>query len=369
MKKSHSYIILIATVILVSLTISVSWFRDIESRRVEGERFLFPELGISTDETALKMLNDIVEVKIEGPNGIFSIISNDKKWILPNLANFPVSVDKIKRVIVGLARLETIEAKTKNPELHGELGLNSPSSKTSPSTSVSLIGNKNHILASLLVGKDSKSGKDTRYVRRPGDNQTWLAWRNFELPNSPIGWLEDNLFSVKRWRVADIKILHASDSEVFIARSDYSEQYFKVQNLKEDELPLNPYVGNQIGSAIEKLPVKNIMLKQKANKKNFIKTEFTTFDGLKITIENFTINNERWVELVAQYDETLRRELPKDGPNIIGLPEMPSIEEVNQEVNLLNQKFSDWIFQFNKSKHQQFTTKFLDITRKKDIEE
>ena len=61
--------------------------------------------------------------------------------------HFPVSVDKIKRVIVGLAQLETIEAKTKNPELHGELGLNSPSSKTSPSTSVSLIGNKNHILA------------------------------------------------------------------------------------------------------------------------------------------------------------------------------------------------------------------------------
>ncbi|PPR29572.1 MAG: hypothetical protein CFH31_00355, partial [Alphaproteobacteria bacterium MarineAlpha9_Bin1] len=29
MKKSHSHIILIATVIIVSLTISVSWFRDI----------------------------------------------------------------------------------------------------------------------------------------------------------------------------------------------------------------------------------------------------------------------------------------------------------------------------------------------------
>ena len=43
---------------------------------------------------------------------------------MPNLANFPVTLDKIKRVIVGVAQLETIEPKTKNPDLHGELGLN-----------------------------------------------------------------------------------------------------------------------------------------------------------------------------------------------------------------------------------------------------
>ena len=137
MKKNHSYILIIVTMLLVSLTISVSWFRDIESRRVEGERFLFPELGTPTDANALKMLNDITEVRIESPKETFSIIKNRESWILPDLSNFPVSVDKIKRVIVGLAQLETIEAKTKNTELHGELGLNLPSSDSSPSTSIS----------------------------------------------------------------------------------------------------------------------------------------------------------------------------------------------------------------------------------------
>ena len=159
--------------------------------------------------------------------------------------------------------------KTQNPELHGELGLNLPSSDSSPSTSISLIENENNILATLLVGKDSKSGKDTRYVRRPDDQQVWLAWRNFELPNTKIGWLDEDLFSIKRWRVADITISHTNASEVFIARENYAEQYFKIQNLDEGVLPLNPYVGNQIGSSIEKLPIKNIMLNNTNNHEKY----------------------------------------------------------------------------------------------------
>ena len=369
MKKNHSYILIIVTFLLVSLTVSVSWFRDIESRRIEGERFLFPELGVPTDDNALKMLNDITEVRIESPKEIFSIIKNKESWILPDLANFPVSIDKIKRVIVGLAQLETIEAKTQNPELHGELDLNLPSSDSSPSTSISLIGNENNILATLLVGKDSKSGKDTRYVRRPDAQQTWLAWRNFELPNTKIGWLDEDLFSIGRWRLADIKISHTNDSEVFIARENYAEQYFKIQNLDEGVLPLNPYIGNQIGSSIEKLPIKNIMLKENIHKKDTIVSEYTTFDGLKITIESFIFKDEIWISLHASSDTNLRRELPADGPNIIGLPEMPSFESVVEETQALNEKFSSWVFQFPKSKHVQFRTKLKDIIKIQDLEE
>lgn len=368
MKKTHSYILIFFTVILITITVGVSWFRDLESRRVEGERFLFPELGISTDENALKMLNNITEIRINSSKELFSILRENDNWVIPDLANFPVSVDKIKRVIVGIAQLETIESKTKNSDLHGILGLNDPSSENAPAISVSLIGDENKTLAALYVGKDSKSGKDTRYIRRPDENQTWLAWRNFELPDTKIGWLDDTLFSIARWRVADIKIIHQDEPEVFIKRADYSEQYFKIQNLSNDILPLNPYVGNQIGSAIEKLPVKNVSLKENISISNLVTTEYTTFDGLRIIIDNFVFNDKKWVKFRSEFDKNLRRELPKDGPNIVGLPEMPSMKEVKEESELLNKKVSKWAFQFPKSKHVQFTTSLKDIIKKKDIE-
>ena len=92
-RKSQSYILILSTIIMISLTISVSWFRDIESRRIEGERFLFPELGTPTDESSLKMLNNIVTLKIESIKGEFYINKSQEKWTLPSLANFPVSID------------------------------------------------------------------------------------------------------------------------------------------------------------------------------------------------------------------------------------------------------------------------------------
>ena len=196
-----------------------------------------------------------------------------------------------------------------------------------------------------------------------------LAWRNFELPDTKIGWLDEDLFSIARWRVADIKISHTNDSEVFIARENYAEQYFKIQNLDEDVLPLNPYVGNQLGSSIEKLPIKNIMLKENINKEDAIVGEYTTFDGLKVIVESFVFKGEIWISLNASSDINLRRELPADGPNIVGLPEMPSFESVVEEAESLNEQFSSWLFQFSKSKHVQFRTKLKDITKIQDLEQ
>ena len=49
MKQSNAYLIIIVTVIFVGITSIVSLYKDAENRRVEGERFLFPELSVSTD--------------------------------------------------------------------------------------------------------------------------------------------------------------------------------------------------------------------------------------------------------------------------------------------------------------------------------
>ena len=78
---------------------------------------------------------------------------------IPKLANYPVPLDKIKKLIVGVAQLETIEPKTKNPYLHGTLGLNSIESQKESANYVSLINKDSNVVASVLVGKDSKFGK------------------------------------------------------------------------------------------------------------------------------------------------------------------------------------------------------------------
>ena len=111
------------------------------------------------------------------------------------------------------------------------------------------------------------------------------------------------------------------------------------------------------------------MLKENINKKDTIVSEYTTFDGLKITVESFVFKDEIWISLSASSNINLRRDLPADGPNIVGLPEMPSFDNVVEETQSLNGQFSSWVFQFPKSKHVQFRTKLKDIIKIQDLEE
>ena len=80
MKQSNAYLIIIVTVIFVGITFIVSLYKDAENRRVEGERFLFPELSVSTDENSLKLLNEITEINVTNFNENFSIIRNEYSW-------------------------------------------------------------------------------------------------------------------------------------------------------------------------------------------------------------------------------------------------------------------------------------------------
>ena len=368
MRQSNAYKIIFVSIMMLAITILVSFYKDSENRRVEGERFLFPDLSVSTDKNSLELLNNIAEIKVVNNNNEFVIKRNKDNWYLPNLANYPVPLDKIKRVIVGIAQLETIEPKTKNPILHGQLGLNDERSKTNSSNKVSLINIDNKEIASILVGKDSKLGKETRYVRKPNDDQSWLVWRNFDVPKSEIDWLDDSLFSIHRGRVADIKIIHPDGHEVYIKRDSYAEQYFKIQNLDDDTLPINPYIGNQLGSALDNLPIGNINLKSDIAFNNAIKVIYTTFDGLKLIINNQTIDGVNWMSFEANSDINLRRELPKDGPINVGLPEMNTFIQVEEEVIKLNSKFSRWVFTLENTKHAILKSRIADLTKKKDLE-
>jgi len=369
MRRSNAYSIITVSIIILVITIIISFYRDAENRRYEGERFLFPKLSTATDENSLKLLNDIAEIKITNFSNSFIIKRDKENWYLPNLANYPVPLDKIKKLIVGVAQLETIEPKTKNPNLHGELGLNNIDSKDNSGNYVSLINTENKEIAAILVGNDSKFGKETRYVRKPSENQSWLVWRNFDVPKNQIDWLDESLFTIERWRVADIEIIHPNDQKILIQRENYAEQYFKIQNLDEDTLPMNPYVGNQIGSVLERLTLLDIKSRNETNFSNkATKVIYTSFDGLEISIVTEHINGKNWATFDVLYDSKLRRELPEDGPVNVGLPDMLSIEEVKNNAINLNMKLNNWAFSFKSIIHQRFNTKIEDITKKRDID-
>src|SRR5580698_3532117 len=56
----------------------------------------------------------------------FVIARRGDGWVVPDKSDYPARADMVRKALVGVAELEPIEAKTRNPELLSRLDLQDP---------------------------------------------------------------------------------------------------------------------------------------------------------------------------------------------------------------------------------------------------
>ena len=351
------------TAVVVAVAVAATVWRDASLQSTNEPERVFPSL---MDE-----INAVEGVRVESEHGTFRVVrGDDGDWVLPELADYPVEADKVKKLLVSMSVLETLEPRTSDPERHGALGLNDPTATEGGAVAVSLVDADGGALAALLVGRDASGNRQARYVRRAGEDQAWLVWRNFDLPGQPMGWLDSSVLDLPRWRVRRFATAHADGEQVLIERELYSDQYFGLQNVPDGYEPENPYVGNQHGTALER--VRAVAIEKRADlalPADAPTTTVETFDGLRLVLRTAELDGVDWLWVDAEYAPSVRQELPEDGPNIVGLPDMPALADVEQEVDALNARFSRWAFAVPPSKRQQLSRRMAELIKETVAEE
>lgn len=349
-----------ATGAVLVLAVAVTVWRDAELRREHEPERVFPGL--------IDRVNEVREIAVESGEELFAVRRTDSEgWVLPDLADYPVAPERAKKLLVTLSVLETIEPKTSDPLRHGALGLNDPTAAEGGAVRVTLLDDAGGELASLLVGRDASATRETRYVRRAGEEQTWLVWRNFDLPARAAGWLDSSILDIQRWRVKRIEIEQADGGTVEVSRDAYDKQHFELRGVPEGFEPSNPFVGNQLGSALERVSMVTI---RRAEEVPFPDdapvARVETFDGMRLEVRTAEVDGVDWLRAEAAYDPSVRQELPEDGPNIVGLPEMPALEEVEEEVRGLNGRLGRWAFAVAPAKREQLSQRLADMIKEKE---
>lgn len=347
------------TVVVIVAAVAVTIWRDTSLQSQNEPHRVFPGL--------IDAINAVEEVRIESEHGQFSLVRGEgTTWVLPDLADYPVEPEEVKKLLVSMAVLETLEPRTADPERHGALDLNDPTAAQDGAVAVSLVDGDGSTLAALLVGRDASGNRQARYVRRAGDDQAWLVWRNFDVPGQPMGWLDSSILDLPRWRVRSFITEHADGEQVVIERAAYSDQYFELQGIPEGFEAENPFVGNQHGTALERVTTVAIENRSElALPQDAPITTVETFDGVRLIIRTAEVDGVDWLWMEAKYAPSIRKELPEDGPNVVGLPEMPSLEDAEQEVQDLNGRFRNWAFAVPPSKRQQFSRRMEDLIKEK----
>ncbi len=291
-------------------------------------RLLFPDLQ--------KQIDQLAEVDITDANGTIHVKNTDKGWVVAERDNFPADLEQVRQTAVGMSELELVEPKTANPDFLSALDLSDPAKK-GRAVKLVLLDKSGKVLAQALFGKAIQTtdtlGRSGVFIRRPDENQSYLA-RGYVMATSSIGdWLAKNVMSVGRERIQQVSIEPVDGAAYTVSRNAKDEPDFHLADIPKGREIAYDSAPDGVAAAITSFTYEDI---RKAAQFDFAKaTQLTTrtFDGLTVQLRMITLpgdDKEYWATVSAQANSA----------------------EAEAEADLINARAKDWAFKLPEFKGQ-----------------
>jgi len=161
-----------------------------------------------------------VEVQ-QGDKSLALAKSNDG-WTLTDRGGYPVKPGAVRALLVKLSEAELVEGKTRNKDRFPLLELEDPAGKDTKSRLLRLKDDQGGIVAETIVGKkrwDAFGGsKSGTYVRKPGDQQTWLSNGDLDVSLNVRDWVQAGVLDVPAAKIAKLTVEIPGEEPLVIAR-------------------------------------------------------------------------------------------------------------------------------------------------------
>ena len=272
--------------------------------------------------------------------------------------------DKVHKLLVGMANLERLQAKTNKPERYAELGLDDPSNKGSRAVAIALLDSAGKALATLLVGDDRPAmGDATRrefFVRIPGEDRTWQVIGSLAGDSATVGdWWATRVAAISDSRIARAIITHADGEVVSVERKVPSTESFVFVQLPAAEKPAEAWRINDIGRLLADLMLEDVKLaKDLPTDAKQIEFVTETFDGLRVRMRVYDTGPEPLAVLQAEFDESLIAAPPQGSKS-----EPANLDKVRDEVKTLNERWSRWAYTISRFKGDTVRRRQKDLIR------
>lgn len=235
-------------------------------------------------------------------NGAFDVVFKPNKgWVLPGKNDYPASFEEVNKTLVALAALETIEPKTARADWLHYIDLDDPA-RGGAGTRIVVSDDHGRALASLIVGKSEDIG-DTGgatglFVRRIGENQSWLVRAAFEPQSEQNDWVEKRVIDLDRAQIQSTTVDEPNGQFFEVSRDKPSDASFK--------LAVVPAGREEAAGAADGLAtaIVDFAFDDVKPARNFNFTDATrlvtkTFDGLNVTVDVLHLGSDYWAQIAA----------------------------------------------------------------------
>jgi hypothetical protein len=258
------------------------------------------------DEPAFPALRDrpdaVGKVIITSPEGAFTLARAEDRWVAMDRQDYPVAADKLRQLIVQLADMRLIEAKTSRPERYARLEVEDVAEGAS-SRLIRLEDAEGTVLAEAIVGKQRQrlTGIEPSgiYLRRPGEARSWLASGSIELDEQVQDWLEGEVVALDG---ADVQRLEVGPptGEGYAVVRDTPDAELRLERLAEGEKLKEDANLNQLVGALASVQLEDVRPVGEIDWPDEQHTvRVVTFDGVELTLEFATLDDQHWLRVDA----------------------------------------------------------------------
>jgi len=261
-------------------------------------------------------LNDAGSIEIRVPGRTFTVKRDGEGWGIVELKSYPALFDKVKTLLVELAQLRFLEAKTADAARYDRLAVQDVAAKDAKPAAddkapkpkyVVVRDAKGAVLADGHIGKRNASlfgsDKGGTYLRVDNDKQSWLAEGIVSLGDGPADWISKKIVDVKSADVKKLAIVSPKGGGLVIHREKPTDKDFTLDDIPAGKKPRGQWETNQMPTALEGLELIDV---RRADEIKFpdgaYKGEFTTFDGLVVKTEAAKVGKSYWARFSASAD-------------------------------------------------------------------
>lgn len=281
-------------------------------------------------------VKEATHIHMESRSGSFDVAYDPTKniWVLPARGNYPADFERVRQTLIGLAALQTVEPKTARADWLPFIGLDAPPKGSG--TTIAVTDKAGKILASLITGNaadlENAQGATGIFVRRPGENQSYLARTVFPLRSNVADWLETGVMSIEPARLNSVTITPLKGTPFTIARPNTSSREYRLEGPPPPKgRAVNPAVVNLVPQLITGFGFVDVQPASKLDFSRSVHLAAHTFDMQNIRIDAVSADNAVWVRVSAQPD-----------------PGTPTMQK--QEAAMINARGADWAYKLSSDK-------------------
>jgi hypothetical protein len=286
-----------AAALSLVVAIAVHAARQPWAPSASGTTKLFPGLAADAGKVA--------RVTLTQGGDTLTLEKSGDAWLMKSQDGYPASTDKVRALIAALADARLLEPKTSLAARHAALEVDDPAVKLTRARLVRLEDQSGAVLAEVIAGKSKAAGHTAgasataeTYVRRPGDDQSWLASTDIAGDAKLKSWAEARVFETPGDSVTSLTVELPGQPAYVIRRGEDGAHTLA-------DIPAGKRVKyvNMIDNIVEAATFLDLDKVRKATSTpggDISTVSFETATGLKISLKIRRDKDDTWVSVDAK---------------------------------------------------------------------